>query len=101
MNTSNLTIPAAGRGSSSPKSGYNTSEFWERFWRTSGIQSVALLVIAYVVSGYPPPLGAPGDALVAFYCSSWSPQCSRLRPRGLEVTSLHPGSMSSRGRALC
>ena len=41
--------------------------FWERLWRSSGIQSVGLVIIAYVVYGYQPQIGAPADALVAFY----------------------------------
>jgi len=67
MNTSNILIPAEGRGLSSPTSRYKTSGFWEHLWRTSGIQSVGLLIIAYVISGYPPHVGAPTEALVAFY----------------------------------
>ena len=46
---------------------YTTPVFWERLWRTAGIQSVGLFVIAYVVYGYQPEVGAPADALVAFY----------------------------------
>lgn len=45
----------------------NTSEFWERLWRMSGIGSVALFVIAYIIYGHQPQIGAPADALVAFY----------------------------------
>jgi hypothetical protein len=41
--------------------------FWERLWRTAGIQSVGLFVIAYFVYGYQPHVGASADALVAFY----------------------------------
>ncbi len=46
---------------------YTTPAFWERLWRTSGIQSVGLFIIAYVVYGYQPPVGSSADALVAFY----------------------------------
>src|SRR5882672_5395504 len=46
---------------------YTTRGFWERLWRTSGLQSVGLFIIAYVVYGYQPPVGASADALVAFY----------------------------------
>jgi hypothetical protein len=45
----------------------NTSEFWERLWRMSGIISVVLFIIAYVIYGYQPQVGASADALVAFY----------------------------------
>jgi hypothetical protein len=46
---------------------YTTPAFWERFWRMSGIQFVGFFIIAYVVYGYQPPVGASADALVAFY----------------------------------
>jgi hypothetical protein len=58
MNTLNIAIPAGQRASSSPAGGYTTSGFWERLWRTSGIQFVASLLIAYVISGYLPRVGA-------------------------------------------
>jgi hypothetical protein len=37
---------------------YTTRGFWERLWRTSGIQSVALFVIAYFVYAYQPLIAA-------------------------------------------
>jgi hypothetical protein len=67
MDASNIVIPAETRGSSSTTGKYNTSEFWARLWRTSGIQFVTVLLIAYIVSGYQPQFGASIDALVAFY----------------------------------
>jgi len=39
----------------------------ERFWSTSGVQFVLLFVIAYVIYGHQPQVGASADALVAFY----------------------------------
>ena len=39
----------------------------ERFWSTSGIQFALLCVIAYVIYGHQPQVGAPADALVNFY----------------------------------
>ncbi|HEX4603877.1 MAG TPA: hypothetical protein VH724_07780 [Candidatus Angelobacter sp.] len=48
---------------------YNTRAFWERLWRTSGIQSVGCFFIAYLVYGAPPQAGAPADAFAAFYDS--------------------------------
>jgi hypothetical protein len=45
----------------------STSVFWERLWRMSGINFVAFAIIAYVIYGYQPQVGAPADALVAFY----------------------------------
>jgi hypothetical protein len=41
--------------------------FWERLWRSAGVQFVGLFVIAYAIYGYQPQVGASGDALVAFY----------------------------------
>ena len=32
-----------------PSSGTNSSAFWERLWRTSGFQFVALSIVAYVI----------------------------------------------------
>jgi hypothetical protein len=46
---------------------YATRGFWERLWRTAGIQFVFLFVTAYLVYGYQPQVGASADALVAFY----------------------------------
>src|SRR5690349_4843882 len=41
--------------------------FWERLWRGSGNNFVIFAIIAYVIYGYQPPVGASADALVAFY----------------------------------
>ena len=46
---------------------YATRAFWERLWRSAGIQCIGLFIIAYVIYGYQPQVGAPADALVAFY----------------------------------
>jgi hypothetical protein len=46
---------------------YTTSAFWERLWRTSGIQFVGFFIITYIIYGYQPQVGASADALVAFY----------------------------------
>jgi hypothetical protein len=48
-------------------SAYTTPAFWERLWRTSGLQFVALFIIASFIFGAQPQVGAPADALVAFY----------------------------------
>ena len=42
-------------------------QFWERLWRTAGVQSVGLFVVAYFVYGSQPHVGASAEALVAFY----------------------------------
>ena len=52
---------------STSSTGVNTSVFWERLWRTADIQSVGLFIVAYIIYGYQPQIGASADALVAFY----------------------------------
>lgn len=46
---------------------YTTPAFWERLWRTSGIQFVGFFIITYLIYGYQPQVGASADALTAFY----------------------------------
>jgi hypothetical protein len=46
---------------------YTTPAFWERLWPTGAIQSLACFIIAYLVYGNQPQVGASADALVAFY----------------------------------
>jgi hypothetical protein len=46
---------------------YQTPAFWERLWRMSGINSLVFFIIAYLVYGHQPQVGASPDALVAFY----------------------------------
>jgi succinate dehydrogenase/fumarate reductase cytochrome b subunit len=46
---------------------YTTSAFWERLWRTAGIQSVLCFLVAYIAYGHQPQVGASADALAAFY----------------------------------
>ena len=59
---------SASTGAMSSSTGaYTTPAFWERLWRTSGIQFVGLLIIASVIYGSQPHVGASADALVAFY----------------------------------
>ena len=60
MSASTTAMPAS-------TSAYSTPGFWERLWRTSGIQFVVLFIIASVIYGTQPPVGASADALVAFY----------------------------------
>ena len=45
----------------SSRSGYTTPAFWERLWRTGGIQSIFFFVIAYFVYGHQAQIGAPAD----------------------------------------
>jgi len=48
-------------------SSVSTPAFWERLWRTSGIQFAVFFIIAAVIYGYQPQIGASSDALSAFY----------------------------------
>ena len=45
----------------------STPQFWERLWRTAGVQAVGLFVVAYFVYGNQPHVGASADTLVVFY----------------------------------
>jgi hypothetical protein len=40
---------------------------FDRLWRTSGIQFILLFVVAYLVYGHQPPMGASADTLLDFY----------------------------------
>jgi hypothetical protein len=60
-------MSASTTSTTSSTSVYATREFWERLWRTAGIQFVVFFIIAYVIYGYQPQVGASPDALVAFY----------------------------------
>lgn len=46
---------------------YTTPAFWERLWRTAGIQSALCFIVAYIVHGHQPQAGASADAVAAFY----------------------------------
>jgi hypothetical protein len=60
MSTSTAAVRASTGVSANP-------QFWERLWRTAGLQSVGLFVVAYFLYGNPPHVGASPEALVAFY----------------------------------
>ena len=51
----------------SSTSAYTTPAFWERLWRSAGIQSLGLFIVGYVIYGSQPHVGASADALAAFY----------------------------------
>jgi hypothetical protein len=40
---------------------------WERLWRASGIAFVVMFIIAYVIYGDRPKVGASADELISFY----------------------------------
>jgi hypothetical protein len=65
MNAPTTTMTASSSAKSS--SVYTTPAFWERLWRTAGIQSVLCFVVAYIIYGHQPQVGASADTLVAFY----------------------------------
>lgn len=44
-----------------------TPQFWEGLWRTAGLQSAGLFVLAYFVCGDVPHVDASAEALLAFY----------------------------------
>src|ERR1700752_117754 len=44
-----------------------TRVFWERLWRMSGINFIIFFIIAHVIYGHQPHVGASTEALVAFY----------------------------------
>src|ERR1700727_3557214 len=46
---------------------YTTRGFWEHLWRTAGLQFVGFFIIAYLIYGSQPQVGASADSLVAFY----------------------------------
>ena len=45
----------------------DTPQFWERMWRSAGLQSAGLFIVAYFVYGNQPHVGASAEALMAFY----------------------------------
>jgi hypothetical protein len=46
---------------------YTTRGFWERLWRTVGLQFVVFFIFSYLIYGDQPQVGASADSLVAFY----------------------------------
>jgi hypothetical protein len=60
-------MSASTTATNSSTSVYTTPVFWERLWRSAGIQSIGLFIIAYFIYGYQPQVGASADAVVAFY----------------------------------
>ena len=60
-------MSASSTATTSATSVYSGPAFWERLWRTAGIQSVGLFIVAWIIYGYQPQVGASSDALVAFF----------------------------------
>lgn len=44
-----------------------STQFWDRLWRSAGIQFVVFFIVAYFVYGDQPKVGVSPDALVSFY----------------------------------
>ena len=44
-----------------------STTFWDRLWRSAGIQFVVLFIIAYFIYGDQPGVGSSPDTLVSFY----------------------------------
>jgi hypothetical protein len=60
-------VSASSTGMSPSGSTYSTPGFWERLWRTAGLQFVGLFIITSFIFGTQPQVGASADALRAFY----------------------------------
>jgi hypothetical protein len=58
-------------GTTSSASVYTTPAFWERLWRTAGLQSVLCFIVAYIVYGQQPPIGASAPAMLLSSLSQW------------------------------
>jgi hypothetical protein len=56
--SASTTVTASGRPVTPSTTTAYGREFWEYLWRTAGIQSVGLFVIAYVAYGYRPQVAA-------------------------------------------
>jgi hypothetical protein len=60
-------MSASTAATASSPSTYTTRAYWERLWRTAGIQFVAFFIVTSIIYGYQPQVGASADALTAFY----------------------------------
>jgi hypothetical protein len=49
---------------------YTAPAFWERLWRTAGIQAALCFIVGYIAYGSQPQVGASPDVLTAFYGGS-------------------------------
>jgi len=67
MSASSTLVTAEMPVAPSSTSVYGTAAFWDRFWRTSGLQFAGLFIVAAVIYGYQPQVAASADALAAFY----------------------------------
>jgi len=58
---------SASNTATSSSSGKYGRAFWERLWRGSGNNFVIFAIVAYVIYGSQPQVGASADGLAAFY----------------------------------
>jgi hypothetical protein len=63
-------MSASTRTMTSSASVYTAPAFWERLWRTAGIQAALCFIVGYIAYGNQPQVGASPDALAAFYGGS-------------------------------
>src|SRR2546425_12607834 len=62
-------LMSASTTATSSSTGKYGRAFWERLWRGSGNNFVIFAIVAYVIYGSQPQVGASADALSAFYAS--------------------------------
>jgi hypothetical protein len=67
MSASTTTLAAGRSVAPSSTSVYSTSAYWERLWRTAGIQFVAFFIVTAAIYGSQPQAGASAESLMAFY----------------------------------
>ena len=67
---------------------YTTGAFWERLWRTAGVQFVGFFIITSIIYGYQPQVGASSDALTAFYSGNRTRILIAATLSGLNVLNL-------------
>jgi len=82
------TMTSASAPMASSTSVYTTGAFWERLWRTAGVQFVGFFIITSIIYGYQPQAGASGDALTAFYSGNRTRILIAAALSGLNVLNL-------------
>jgi hypothetical protein len=81
-------MSASTAAAASSPSAYTTRAYWERLWRTAGIQFVVFFIITSVIYGYQPQVGASPDALVAFYSGDRTRILIAVALSGLNILNL-------------
>ena len=67
MSVPSTAMTSSTKAMDSSTSRSTTPAFWERLWRTSGLQFVGFFIITSVIYGYQPQVGASPETLDAFY----------------------------------